>query len=126
MDAELLEGMGFHPELVGTAKLPDFQIAIGNKATLIPNHGSSCYGVVMDLPDNEASALYSIREVRDYEPELVNPVLLHNKSIQPASCYILAAENIGAGTNKEYAERLSALVLKLGFPEAYAHEIIDR
>jgi hypothetical protein len=126
MDAELLEGMGFHPELVGTAKLLDFQIDIGDKANLIPSRGSSCYGVVMNLPDGEAAALYSIPEVRNYKPEMVNPVLLHNATIQPSSCYILAGENIGAGVNREYAERLFALALKLGFPVAYAHEIVDR
>ena len=126
MDTALLEGMGFHPELIGTAKLLSFQIAIGNKATLIPNRESICYGVVMDLSDDEASALYSNPDVNDYKPELVNPVLLHNESIQPSSCYILDGENIGTEMNKAYAEKLSALVLKLGLPDAYAHEIIDR
>ena len=81
MDEALLEGMGLHPELIGLAKLSDFKIAIGNKATLIPNPGSSCYGVVMELPDEEVSALYSNPEVSEYKPELVNTVLLHNGSI---------------------------------------------
>jgi hypothetical protein len=80
----------------------------------------------MDLPDDEASALYSNADVSDYKPQLVDPVLLHNESIQPSWCYLLDDEKIGTEKNKAYAEKLSALVLKLEFPEAYAHEIFDK
>ena len=124
MDKALLEGMGLHPELIGLAKLPDFKIAIGNQATLIPNPGSSCYGVVMELTDEEASALYSNPNVSDYKPEWVDTLFLQNGSIQPTLCYILPVEQFDPGINKEYAEKLSALVRKLGFPEAYAREIM--
>lgn len=126
MDEALLEGMGLHPELIGLAKLSNFKIAIGNKATLIPNPGSSCYGVVVELTDEEASALYSNPEVSEYEPELVNAVFLHNGSIQPSSCHILPSGKFAPGINIEYAEKLSTLVRKLGFPEAYAREIMHR
>ncbi len=123
MDAKLLEDMGLHPKLIGPAELRDFQISIGNRATLIPNPGSSCYGVVMDLPDEEASALYSQPGVSDYRPEPVNVALLHDGSIQPSSCYNLPREKLGAVTNTEYSEKLSALALQMGFPSDYAREI---
>jgi len=124
MDAKLLEHMGFHPKLIGSAELRDFRISIGNRATLIPDPGSSCYGVVIDLPDEEASALYSKPDLSDYRPELVSAVLLHDHSIQPSSCYNLPREKLGAGTNADYSEKLAALVLELGFPSDYAHEIM--
>jgi hypothetical protein len=126
MDATLLECMGFHPKLIGAAELQNFKIAIGNKATLIPNPGSICYGVVMDLPDEEAMALYSNPDVSDYRPEIVNVVLLHNGTKQPSSCYNLPSEKIGTVMNRDYADKLSALVLKLGFPSAYARQIKRR
>lgn len=123
MDARLLRERGLHPALVGPAELPGHQIHIGKRASLIPNPGSTAFGMLIDLPDEEVTALYSAPDVSDYRPEKVRAVLLSDRAVQTAWCYNLPADQAGHGTNAEYAEKLSALVLELGFPPAYASEI---
>ena len=126
MDANLLEGMGLHPKVIGSAELPDFQIRIGNRATLIPNPGSMSYGIVMELSNEEAVALYSKQDVSDYRAETVDAILINDRSIQRSLCYNLPPDVLESETNADYAEKLSALVLKLGFSSVYANEISYR
>lgn len=126
MDPSLLRGKGLHPTLVGPAELPGYQIHIGNRASLIPSPKSIVYGMLIDLPDEEATALYSAPDVSDYYPEKVNAVLLNGRTIRTSLCYNLPADKLGDGASAEYAEQLSALVLGLGFPPAYASEITSR
>ena len=123
MDATLLEKKGLHPRRVGPAKLPDFRIQIGNRATLVPCAGSVAYGVVMALSAEEAKSLYSEPSVRDYQPEPVLTQLIERSETIDAMCYNLAPDSAGTGTNADYAMRLSKLVLDLGFPPAYSDEI---
>jgi hypothetical protein len=126
MDASLLAAKGLHPTPVGPAELPGYQIRIGNRASLIPNSKSTSYGMLIDLPDEEAATLYSAPDVSDYRPDHVNAILLKDRTIQTSLCYNLPAGKLGIGMSAEYAEQLSALVLELGFPSAYASEITRR
>ena len=123
MDVNLLREKGLHPTLIGPAELPGYQIHIGNRASLVPRAQSTSYGMLIDLPGEEATTLYSALDVSDYCPDTVNAILLNDRTIQTSLCYNLPPDKLGAGTNSEYAERLSALVLELGFPPAYASEI---
>ena len=123
MDANLLRERGFHPEVVGRAELPGYRIHLGKRASLVAMAESTCYGFVIDLPEKEATALYSGPDVSDYQPESVKPVLLEDRTITPALCYNLAEDKLAAEPNREYAEQLSALVMELGFPPAYASDI---
>jgi hypothetical protein len=125
MDVNLLEDMGFNPEVVGPAELHDYRIRIGNKATLIHHVGSCSYGVVMRLSEDQASALYAAPGVVDYVPEEVEVKLLGDGSVLKALCYNLPLDKVDSGVNTEYAEKLSRLLLDLGFPSAYAHEILS-
>lgn len=126
MDANLLRDMGLHPKVVGPAELPDFQIRIGDRATLFPNRGSTSYGIVMKLSSEDATALYSQPGVSDYRPDTVNAILINDRSIQRSACYNLPPDMLGSETNAEYAEKLSALILELGFSSEYANEITCR
>lgn len=126
MDPSLLREKGLHPTLVGPAELPGYQIHIGNRASLIPSPKSTVFGMLIDLPDEEATTLYSAPDVSDYCPDKVSAVLLNDRTIESSLCYNLPADKLGDGTNAEYAEQLSALVLELGFPPAYASEITSR
>ncbi len=126
MDPSLLRGKGLHPTLVGPAELPGYRLHIGNRASLVPSPDATVYGMLIELPDEEATALYSAPDVRDYAPDQVNAVLLSDRSVQPSLCYNLPADKLGDGTNAAYAEQLSALVLELGFPPAYANAITGR
>ena len=124
MDVSLLREKELHPKVIGPAELPGYQIVIGNRATLISSRESTSYGMLIDLPEAEATALYSAPDVSDYRPEKINALLLSDRTIHPSVCYNLPANALGAGINSEYARKLSALVLKLDFPPPYACEII--
>ena len=124
MDVKLLQDMGFDPEVVGPAELQDYRIRIGNKATLVADAGFCSYGIVMRLPEDQAAALYAAPGVADYVPEEVDVVLLTTCDVLKAWCYNLPPDKVGGGVNTEYAEKLSRLLLDLGFPSGYAQEIL--
>ena len=126
MDSSLLAAKGLHPTRIGPAELPGYQIHIGDRAILIPNPKSISYGMLIDLPEEEAATLYSAPDVSDYRPDRVDAILLKDRTLQTSLCYNLPASKVGVGMNSEYAEQLSALVLELGFPSAYAGEIVRR
>ena len=123
MDVELLESMGFQPKSVGAAKLVDYSLDIGERATLVPDPGRVTYGYLLDLDDDEVSKLYSRPEVVDYRAESVEAVLLIDGSKHRALCYILPESKLGGKTNTAYAEKLATLVWKLGLPAEYVNEI---
>ena len=123
MDATLLEEKGLHPNRVGPARLSDYQIRIGSRATLVPSAGSTAYGVVMQLSPEEAKQLYSEASVSDYQPEHVLTQLIGSSETIQAICYNLPLDLAVTGTNASYAMRLSELVLQLGFAPAYSKEI---
>ncbi len=125
MDAALLESMGLHPEDVGAARLDDYRLQIGARATLVPDPGRASYGFLLDLSAEEASELYSRPEVAGYAPVEVQATLLGDSSRHPATCYLLTTDQEAAEPNGEYAAKLAALVSRLGLPAAYAEEVMS-
>ncbi len=123
MDRSLLTEKGLHPEIVGPAVLPDYRIHIGERATLLRSPSSRAYGIVMELADQEAHALYSEPSVREYVRERVQVELLDTSEAVEAACYNLPRESGLAGANPAYATELSQLVEALQFESAYVEEI---
>lgn len=123
MDRALLTGKGFHPEMIGPAVLPEYRIHIGERATLLPFASGRAYGIVMELPDQEAHALYSEPSVREYTPEVVQVELLESNQVVAVYCYNLPRELGLAGTNPGYAKKLSQLAQSLQLDPAYNEEI---
>ncbi len=66
MDRSLLTEKGLRPKIIGPAVLPGYRIHIGERATLLRSASSRVYGIVMELADHEARALYSEPSVREY------------------------------------------------------------
>jgi hypothetical protein len=123
MDASLLAEKGLNPEIVGPAVLHDYRIHIGERATLLPSASSRAYGIVMELTEQEARALYAERSVREYIPERVQVELLDPGEFVEAYCYNLPQEVGLAGVNPAYAIKLSRLVEALQFDSGYVEEI---
>jgi hypothetical protein len=123
MDRSLFTEKGLHPDIIGPAVLPDYRIHIGERATLLRSASSRAYGIVMDLADEEAQALYSEPSVRDYIPERVQVELLATRKIVEAYCYTLPRELSLAGANPAYAAKLSQLADALQFDSEYVEEI---
>ena len=123
MDRSLLTEKGLHPEIIGPAVLPGYRIHIGERATLLPSASSRAYGIVMELVDQEARALYSEPSVREYLPERVRVELLDTGEAAEVDCYNLPPELGLAGANPGYAAKLARLVEALQFDPAYVQEI---
>ncbi len=123
MDRTRLAEKGFHPETIGPAVLYDYRIHIGERATLLPSASSRAYGIVMELSEQEAHALYSEPSVRAYRAERVRVALLSNNQHIEAYCYNLPRELGLTGANPAYANELSRLVEALELDSAYAQEI---
>ena len=123
MDRTLLAEKGFHPETIGPAVLSDYRIHIGERATLLPSASSRAYGIVMELSEQEAHALYSEPSLRSYKRERVQVALLASNQVVEAFCHNVPREFCLTGANPAYANELSRLVEALEFDSAYAQEI---
>lgn len=123
MNRSLLTEKGLHPEIIGPAVLPDHRIHIGDRATLLPSPSGRAYGIVMELADLDARALYSEPSVREYIRERVSVELLDTGEAVEAYCYNLPRELGLAGANPAYAAKLSRLAEALQFDPAYVEEI---
>jgi hypothetical protein len=123
MDRALLIEKGLHPETIGAAALADYRIHIGERATLIPSASSRAFGVLMELSEQEAQALYSDPSVRAYKRELVQVTLLATNEVVEAYCYNLPLELGMTGANPAYATELLRLVRSLEFDSEYARGI---
>ncbi len=118
MDVDLLQQKGANPANVRQARLPGFQLRIGQRATLLPDPEGCAYGMVMELTPAEIGKLYSEASVRAYHPEAVL-VEVAGGSRVPALCFNLAASPHPEEANPEYAEKLRDLARRLGLPQAY-------
>lgn len=123
MDRALLTAQGLHPHVVGPAVLRDHRIQIGERATLLPSPSRRAFGIVMELNDAEAHALYSEPSVREYVREPVRAELLDTGEAIEADCYNLPRELGEAGANPAYAVKLARLARSLRFDATYVEEI---
>ena len=75
----------------------------------------------MNITTDDAARLYSEESVADYVPEPI-VVRLEDGTAVEATCYNLPGDKI-TGTNREYAQMLLDLAIRLGFPDAYLDQI---
>jgi hypothetical protein len=122
MDADALRARGVHPRNIRAARVRDFALRIGQRATLIPSIGAEVHGFVMGLSHSEIEALYSDSSVRAYRPEAVLVELADGQSC-PALCFNLEMPPESRKRNAEYAERLRRLGRRLNLPAHYIDSI---
>ena len=121
MDESLLAAKGIRPSEVKVGFVDGYELRIGERATLVRGPDGRAYGVLMDIAQNEATALYSEASVADYSPEPVIVELRDGTRVE-ATCYNLPGDKV-TGTNREYAESLLDLAARLGFPDSYLDQI---
>ena len=122
MDKELLMAKGCSPANERIAAMHGFTLRIGERATLVPNLGTTVYGVIMSLPQEEVHALYSDASVSMYRPEALLAELADGMLI-PVLCFNLPTPPSPEKHNPEYAAKLRDLAHRLGLPEAYVESI---
>ena len=121
MDKDLLREKGLNPQNVKRAYLTNYQLKIGEKATLVPKIGASSYGTVMELDSIELQILYGSDGVKDYIPQSVHVKTMNGEPLEAIS-YILPIEKI-SGSNSQYATKLASIAKKLNLPDLYINEI---
>jgi hypothetical protein len=122
MDQDLLIKKGINPSNPRKGYLNNYELKIGNRASLIQSPKEKAHGIVMTISDDEIIKLYAEKSVADYVPEKVEVVTETNEHII-ANCYNLPPD-LMIGTNEAYAKSLYNLVKKLNFPEEYLNSII--
>ncbi|MCO7226046.1 gamma-glutamylcyclotransferase [Pleionea sp. CnH1-48] len=121
MDQQLLVANGLHPKNPFNASAPNYQLIIGERATLIPSAEETAYGVVMELDEGELLKLYGEASVKDYEPVTIEVI---NESQQKllVDTYLLPESKL-AGSNPKYAALLVEKLEKRSFPSSYIDKV---
>jgi hypothetical protein len=122
MDEGLLRAKGLNPENRRAAYVEDFQLVIGERATLVRRVGARSHGVVYTLTRGEVEALYSDESVSAYRPESVTARLAGGREAQ-ALCFNLPAPPSAEERNPLYASKLRELAERLGLPAEYVSSI---
>lgn len=121
MDESLLASKGAIATEPTIGYVDGYSLRIGERATLLPEPDSRAYGVLMKVPSDDITALYSEQSVAEYVAEPV-VVTLPGGILVPAVCYNLPTAQL-VGKNPEYAAALLALATKLGLPDSYLRHI---
>ena len=120
MDAAVLEKSGIVGEDRRLARVDDFKLRIGDRATLLESPGDVAYGVLQRLSFDELDTLYASLE--QYRPQAVLAKTFDQKSV-PALCYNLTRAPDPAEKNEQYATALKQALTELGFPAEYIDSI---
>jgi hypothetical protein len=121
MDQDLLVEKGLNPSNPRKGYVAGMGLRIGRRATLVHAREERAYGIVMQLSEDESTALYSEESVSDYIPEQV--VVTLNDGVQlEATCYNLP-EHLLSGSNREYAKSLIQVAIKTGLPKSHIDAI---
>jgi len=122
MDEALLRGKGLNPENSRAASVDDFQLLIGERATLVRREGERAHGVVYTLTRGEVESLYSEESVGAYRSEVVTARLADGR-VERVVCFNLPAPPSEEERNPLYASKLRALAERLGLPADYVSSI---
>ena len=117
MDEDLLKEQGARVLDSAVGYVEGFRLAIGERATLLPEAGSRAFGVLMQLNPGDTKLLYSGADLADYVAEPVT-VSLPGDHTAAAVCFNLPADKL-AGSNRDYATKLLALATRVGLPDTY-------
>ena len=121
MDQDLLVEKGLNPSNPRKGYVAGMGLRIGRRATLVHAQEERAYGIVMQLSEDESTALYSEESVSDYIPEQVAVTLTSGDHLK-ATCYNLP-EHLLSGSNREYAKLLIQVAIKTGLPKSHVDVI---
>ncbi len=121
MDEGLLTQQGIVPASVQKAWVEDYELVISKRASLVASYGHRAFGQVMSLRQEDLDLLYGAEGLEDYKPEKLTAKI--EGGVEAAVlCYNLP-KHLLVGANKDYAEKLFALVKSLGAPRDYLAHI---
>ena len=123
MDADVLGESQIVPERPRRARVDDFALRIGQRATLVPAVGARAYGMVYALHHTALDTLYTAPGLDDYRPEAVLARSVDGDGAWPALCFNLIEPPGPDEANADYAARLREILRRLEFPPEYVASI---
>lgn len=125
MDPDLLQQQGYHPSPPTIAKLDNYELHLGKRATLKSSNGEQVYGTLMQLDKTELVDLYSNPSVRDYQAAQVTCQLGEDDFVE-AITYILPQDYpLAPPLNADYARQLLNICKKMNLPSLYQQKTAD-
>ena len=119
MDTEILHASGVaEPANPRRAFVDDFELRIGQRATLVPVADSRVYNMLFALTPSELDLLYAAPGLEAYRAEAIVAQSIDG-IVTPALCYNLRQQPSADERNSGYASRLQEILARLNFPEEY-------
>jgi hypothetical protein len=125
MDEDVLRQAGAMPLNARRARVADYTLRIGQRATLVPEQGARAYGMLIALTHGELDRLYGAPGLEGYRPEAVIAYTFEEQAV-PSLCYNLVQEPSPEERNPDYAARLKSVLEQLGFAADYVESIHRR
>jgi hypothetical protein len=122
MDVDVLKQNGVEAANIRPAFVPNFELRIGQRATLIASIGARAYGMIMSLSHADLARLYGAPGLEHYRPESVFAQGLDGTATA-ALCYNLLESPGPDERNPEYAARLQRVLQRLNFPPQYVASV---
>ena len=122
MDPDVLRENGVAPTAPRHAYSEDHRLRIGARATLVRSPGDRAYGMIFALTHDELERLYSAPGLEQYRAETISVTTFEGERLD-VSCYNLSVPPGPGVGSSEYAERLRAVLAKLGFPSEYVASV---
>ena len=122
MHPRVLRDAGAEPANLRRARVKDFGLRLGQRATLVPAPGEHAWGMLVSLTQAELERLYGAPGLEGYRPEAV---VAHTDAGEalPALCYNLLQAPEPHERNPEYAMRLRQVLEELGFQAEYIESL---
>ena len=126
MDTAILRAGGVaEPANSRRAFVDDFELRIGQRATLVPVADSRVYGMLFALTHSELDLLYAAPGLEAYRAEAI-VAQSFDGIVTPALCYNLRHPPSADEWNSGYASRLQEILARLNFPEEYVASVSKR
>jgi hypothetical protein len=126
MDTSILRAGGVaEPANPRRAFVDNFELRIGQRATLVPVADSRVYGMLFALTHGELDLLYAAPGLETYRAEAI-VAQSFDGIVTAALCYNLRHPPSADEWNAGYASRLEEVLARLNFPEAYVASVSKR
>lgn len=112
MDPDILERLDVIPNNPRIGYIENYELRIGNKATMLRSFGKRVQGVVYSLSHADIAKLYWGAGLNEYAAEAL--VANVGNKIIPVLCCNLIVPPESSESNAEYQEKLKACMKKLG------------
>jgi hypothetical protein len=124
MDSSILLDNGISASNPRLAFVENFELRIGQRATLVPAKGGKSYGMLYTMAHDDIERLYSGPGLDRYYVETILAQVVDGDQVN-ALCYNLKQAPAVDQANENYTLQLTAVMRKLGFPDEYVASLIN-